>query len=126
MGLIEERGEGQPKHEGGRGDESPGEKEEPQQRSRQPEFPSWQVIFLISNRSLHGGLLVEGDGWEGCCQVPRLGSTDSAGDQQWVHALGISQCKGSLGKILKEKLIPGKHPVGTVLNANTSGPSMCR
>lgn len=45
MGLIQEPAEGQPKHEGGRGDESPGEKEEPQQRSRQPEFPSWQVLF---------------------------------------------------------------------------------
>ncbi|NWT57263.1 CABP8 protein, partial [Erythrocercus mccallii] len=45
MGLIQEPAEGQPKHEGGRGDESPGEKEEPPQRSRQPEFPSWQVLF---------------------------------------------------------------------------------
>lgn len=45
MGLIQEPAEGQPKREGGRGDESPGGKEEPPQRSTQPEFPSWQVLF---------------------------------------------------------------------------------
>lgn len=81
MGLIEERGEGQPKHEGGRGDESLGEKEEPQQRSRQPEFPSWQVIFLISNCSLHGG-----------CLSRAMGGRDAARSQEWAvgTALGTS------------------------------------
>lgn len=60
MGLIEERGEGQPKHEGGRGDESPGEKEEPQQRSRQPEFPSWQVSVSSQTVPRDGGELARG------------------------------------------------------------------
>lgn len=45
MGLIQEPQEGQPRPDGGRGDEAPGEKEEPPQRSRQPEFSSWQVLF---------------------------------------------------------------------------------
>ncbi|KAM6372975.1 calcium-binding protein 8 isoform 1-T4 [Pluvialis apricaria] len=58
MGLIEERGEGQPKHEGGPGDESPGEKEEPQQRSRQPEFPSWEKMPF---HHVTAGLLYKGN-----------------------------------------------------------------
>ncbi|KAK2537589.1 hypothetical protein Q9233_002893 [Columba guinea] len=66
MGLIEERGEGQPKHEGGRGDESPGEKEEPQQRSRQPEFPSWQSVHPCKREKMPfhhvtAGLLYKGN-----------------------------------------------------------------
>lgn len=75
MGLIEEHGEGQPKHEGGRGDESPGEKEEPQQRSRQPEFPSWQVPFLPQTiESWCGGMLAEDS---------RGGGRDPAKGGQW-------------------------------------------
>ncbi|NXW47528.1 CABP8 protein, partial [Nyctiprogne leucopyga] len=58
MGLIEEHGEGQPKHEGGGGDESPGEKEEPQQRSRQPEFPSWEKMPF---HHVTAGLLYKGN-----------------------------------------------------------------
>ncbi|XP_039245688.1 calcium-binding protein 8, partial [Pipra filicauda] len=60
MGLIEERGEGQPKHEGGRGDESPGEKEkeESQQRMRQPEFPSWEKMPF---HHVTAGLLYKGN-----------------------------------------------------------------
>lgn len=83
MGLIEERGEGQPKHEGGQGDESPGEKEEPQQRSRQPEFPSWQVMFLISNCSLHGGCF-RGRWVGGMLPGPKSGQWG----QHWGPALG--------------------------------------
>jgi len=99
MGLIEERGEGQPKHEGGRGDESPGEQEELQQRSKQPEFPSWQVSFSTQTVPRKGwagnrGLLAVGSwcvgrmGWEGCCQVPREGSRDGAGDRQRGACIG--------------------------------------
>ncbi|XP_063258439.1 calcium-binding protein 8 isoform X3 [Prinia subflava] len=58
MGLIREPAEGQPKHEGGRGDESPGEKEEPPQRSRQPEFPSWQKMPF---HHVTAGLLYKGN-----------------------------------------------------------------
>lgn len=70
MGLIEERGEEQPKHEDGQGDESPGEKEEPQNRSRQPEFPSWQVTFSShtiprEGRAGMGGPLAKGNRWGG-------------------------------------------------------------
>lgn len=86
MGLIEERGEEQSKHEDGQGDESPGEKEEPQNRSRQPEFPSWQVTFSShtiprEGRAGMGGAACQGQsvGWEGCCQLPRVSSGEVLG-----------------------------------------------
>uniref|UniRef100_A0A8C9FUR3 Calneuron 1 n=1 Tax=Pavo cristatus TaxID=9049 RepID=A0A8C9FUR3_PAVCR len=53
MGLIEERGEGQPQHDSDQGDE-----EEPQQRSRQPELPSWQKMPF---HHVTAGLLYKGN-----------------------------------------------------------------
>lgn len=87
MGLIEERGEGQPKNEGGPGDDSPGGKEEPQNRSRQPDFPSWQVPFSSQTvpregRAGTGGCLpgtIGGVG--GMLPAPKGEQWGSAGDQ---------------------------------------------
>lgn len=90
MGLIEERGEGQPKHEGGRGDKSSGEKEELQQRSRQPEFPSWQVTFssqttLRKGQAGTGGCLLRAiDGVGGLLPGPKAGQWG----QCWGSAVG--------------------------------------
>lgn len=57
MGLIEERGEGQPQHDSDQGDE-----EEPQQRSQQPELSSWQVVFFSWILEMVAGRM----GREGC------------------------------------------------------------
>ena len=96
MGLIEERGEGQPKHEGGRGDESPGEKEEPQQRSRQSEFPSWQVPFSSQTIPRKGRA-----GTGGCLPkaISGVGGTLPAPEgRQWGQCWGpaAGACVGNL------------------------------
>ncbi|OXB54542.1 hypothetical protein ASZ78_012052 [Callipepla squamata] len=81
MGLIEERGEGQPQHDSDQGDE-----EELQQRSRQPELPSWQVVFLSRIPEMVAGRM----GREGCSsQVDLLISGGCVGFwciQRWEQA----------------------------------------
>lgn len=95
MGLIEERGEGQPKHEGGRGDESPGEKEERRQRSRQPEFPSWQVSFSAPSVPREGRAGVRG------CRLLRAiaapggwGGRDADGSPGWAAGTALGTGSG--------------------------------